>query len=104
MWSIKSSPITTDSTNNENLWDNYKALVSDLYLNGNKGRNSEGVIFGAEPTQAPKESNTISNSKAKWKMLFSGAHYDWADLGKWTKLWADGDYTPAAWSACLVPR
>ena len=26
-------------------------------------------------------------------MLFSGAHYDWADLGKWTKLWADEDYT-----------
>ena len=94
MWSIDEfAKFTTDSTNNENLWDNYKALVSNLYLNGNKGRNSEGVIFGAEPTQAPKQSNTIPNSKAKWKMLFSGAHYDWADLGKWTKLWADEDYT-----------
>ncbi len=101
-WSFDEfAKFTTDPTNNVNLWDNYTALVDNLYKYGKKKGSSKGVIFSAEARHDPKKSNTIRDSKAKWKMLFSGAHYDWTHLGQRTKLWADEDYTKC--SVVCVP-
>jgi hypothetical protein len=94
-WSIDEfAKFTTDPEKNVTLWNEYEALADNLYVYGNKNGTSKGVIFGAEPIHAPKKSNTIRDSKAKWKILFSNPNnYDWGDLAGKTKLWADEDYT-----------
>jgi hypothetical protein len=94
-WSIDEfAKFTTDPSADQTRWTEYKDIVDKLYQYGNKKETSEGVIFSAEATQAPKQSNTIGDSKAKWKMLFSDpANYDWTTLSSKTKLWADEDYT-----------
>ncbi len=101
-WSIDEyAKFTTDPTNNVKRWDNYTALVNGLYKYGKKNGTSEGVIFSAEARQDPQKSNTIRDSKAKWKMLFSDAYYDWTGLSQKVKLWADEDYTKC--SVVCVP-
>jgi len=103
MWSIDEfAKFTTDPEHNVTLWNEYNPLINNLYLHGNKKGNSKGIIFSAEARQDPKKSNTIRDSKAKWKMLFSEPeHFDWAHLANKTKLWADEDYTKC--SVVCVP-
>ena len=102
MWSIDEfAKFTTDSSSDQTRWTEYEDLVDNLYKNGSKNGNSQGVIFSAEARQDPKQSNTIRNSKAKWEMLLSDPYYDWTGLSKEVKLWADEDYTKC--SVVCVP-